>query len=31
MKTLQNIISFLLVLAMVVVCFGLLQLWELMP
>ena len=31
MKTLQNIISFLLVLAMVVVCFGLLQVLELMP
>lgn len=31
MKTLKNIINFLLVLAMVVVSFGLLQVLELMP
>jgi hypothetical protein len=31
MKTLKNIIGFLLVAAMAIVCFGLLQVLELMP
>lgn len=31
MKTLKNITGILLVLSAAVVCFGLLQVWELMP